>query len=106
MAPRETLASGAPQARRYVEAVGCVGCVVVPQHSLTCSSRVPSVFLEIVDSRESVGTPALRAHLAWLLGRGVPLDLQALLASLENLASLGSQARLGLQGRQGDPESG
>lgn len=51
-------------------------------------------------------TLALRGHQAWPLGKGAPLDLRALLGSLESLAFLGSQARLGARGRQAGQERG
>lgn len=83
VAPRGTQASGAPQAR-----------------------RAPSAFLENVDQREIVETPALRGHLAWPWGSGAFLDLLALLGSLGSLVSLGSPARLGVWGRLEDLERG
>lgn len=51
-------------------------------------------------------TLAPRGLLALPLGRGAPLDLLALLESLESLAFLGSQAGLGVQERQEDQERG
>lgn len=83
MAPRGTLASGAPQARRGL-----------------------SAFPETAGQREIVETPVLRGHLAWPLGRGVPLDFLALLGSLESLVFPGSLARLGVRERREGQERG
>lgn len=82
-APRGTKASRVPQAK-----------------------RVPAAFLENVGRKEIVETLDPRGHLAWPLGRGALLDLLALLGSLESLAFLDSQARLGLWERQGGLERG
>lgn len=82
-APRGSQANGAPQARRAL-----------------------SAFLETAGRREIVETPALRGHLAWPLERGAPLDLLVLPGSLESLVFLGSQARLGVWGRQEGQERG
>lgn len=83
VAPRGTQASAVPQARRD-----------------------PWAFPETEAQREIVETPGLRGHLAWPLGRRAPLDLPAWLGNLESLVFLGSQAQLGVRGRQEGQEKG
>lgn len=92
----------------WLRSVGALWRVWLYSHQdpLFCSSRDPWAFPETEGQREIVETLGLRGHLAWPLGRRAPLDLPAWLGNLESLVFLGSQAQLGVRGRQEGQEKG